>query len=54
MTPDKDYMLIAIQGPKAQKDRRDEENWSDQPILYKQPSHLNWSKHNHEYNAEAM
>ena len=27
VTPDKDYMLIAVQGPKAQKDRREEENW---------------------------
>jgi len=26
VTPDKDYMLIAVQGPKAQKDRREEEN----------------------------
>jgi dynein light chain roadblock-type len=23
VTPDKDYMLIAIQGPKVQKDKRD-------------------------------
>jgi len=27
VTPDKDYMLIAIQGPKYQKDKRDDENW---------------------------
>lgn len=27
VTPDKDYMLIAIQGPRVQKDKRDEENW---------------------------
>jgi len=26
VTPDKDYMLIAVQGPKPQKDRREEEN----------------------------
>ena len=26
VTPDKDYMLIAIQGPKYQKDKRDDEN----------------------------
>lgn len=26
VTPDKDYMLIAIQGPRVQKDKRDEEN----------------------------
>jgi dynein light chain roadblock-type len=26
VTPDKDYMLIAIQGPRTQKDKRDEEN----------------------------
>jgi dynein light chain roadblock-type len=24
VTPDKDYMLIAVQGPKAQKDRRED------------------------------
>lgn len=24
VTPDKDYMLIAVQGPRAQKDRREE------------------------------
>ena len=27
VTPDKDFMLIAIQGPKAQRDKRDDENW---------------------------
>lgn len=27
VTPDKDYMLIAIQGPRVQKDKREEENW---------------------------
>jgi dynein light chain roadblock-type len=26
VTPDRDYMLIAVQGPKPQKDRREEEN----------------------------
>ena len=26
VTPDKDFMLIAIQGPKAQRDKRDDEN----------------------------
>lgn len=26
-------MLIAIQGPKAQKDKKDEENWTDDPYL---------------------
>jgi len=29
VTPDKDYMLIAIQGPRTQKDKRDEENWNE-------------------------
>jgi len=33
VTPDKDYMLIAVQGPKPQKDRREEENWSSQPLF---------------------
>ena len=27
VTPDKDYMLIAIQGPRINKEKRDEENW---------------------------
>ena len=27
VTPDKDYMLIAIQGPKYQKDKREDDNW---------------------------
>ena len=26
VTPDKDYMLIAIQGPRVNKEKRDEEN----------------------------
>ena len=26
VTPDKDYMLIAIQGPKYQKDKREDDN----------------------------
>ena len=28
VTPDKDFMLIAIQQPKATRDRKDDENWS--------------------------
>jgi len=33
VTPDKDYMLIAVQGPKVQKDRREEENWFISPLF---------------------
>lgn len=27
VTPDKDYMLIAIQGPRPKNEKKDEENW---------------------------
>lgn len=27
VTPDKDFLLIAIQGPKAYRDRKDDDNW---------------------------
>lgn len=34
VTPDKDYMLIAVQGPKAQRDKREEENWYPSPLYH--------------------